>query len=202
MRLVPSLILPVVMLAACSSEENAAAAASYDCGALQPLFESRTDAVPFEAVRTGNLMLGDTKLDDQYTTDVRVQDNRCTASVMKGFFGADANIYIVNCVAFQAGSLDNEANEAKAREIFNEVEAMVSSCLGSELVAETVEESADFDIYRKTTWDLENPPELETGSFRVDPVYLEMSYSPFMRGRGGPSGWLVELQLQEQREGE
>jgi hypothetical protein len=34
--------------------------------------------------------------------------------------------------------------------------------------------------------------------FTADPAFLEMSYTPFMRGRGGPSGWQVVLQFQAQ----
>lgn len=199
MRPVTALILPALLLAACSGADDATAA-SDGCGPLQPVIDSRTDDVPFETVRKAKFKLGDMELDDKFTTGITLGDNLCTTSVMEGFFGQDASIYIFNCAVFQAGTLDNEANEAKALAAFAEAEAMVTRCLGPDFVAETSEESADFEVFRKTSWDLANPPEIETGSFRADPAYLELSYSPFMRGRSGPSGWLVELQFQEQRE--
>lgn len=198
MRLVPVLFLPALMLAACSGDKTAAAATS-PCGALQPVIDSRTEVVPFERVRKGKFKLGEMELDDKFITAVTVGNNLCTTSVMEGFFGEETSIYIFNCEVFQAGTLDSESNEAKARDAFDKVEAMMTACLGTDFIAETSDENADFDVYRKTTWQAANPPEMAEGSFRVDPAYLELSYSPFMRGRGGPSGWLVELQLQEQR---
>ncbi|GGD15057.1 hypothetical protein [Aquisalinus flavus] len=198
MRRVTALILPALVLAACSGD-NKAIAASGPCGPLQPVFDSRTNAVPFETVRKAKFKLGEVELDDKVTTGITLGDNLCTTSVMEGFFGQDANIYIFNCPVFQAGTLDREANEARAMEAFSRVEAMVTSCLGPDFIAETSEESTDLEVFRKTIWDFVDPPEIAAGSFRADPAYLELSYSPFMRGRSGPSGWLVELQLQEQR---
>lgn len=188
--------LTALAVSACGPET--VSKTSDPCAAVERIQTARLDKEPFESMRGDNIMLGDNPLDDSWVTSTDLFGKSCRVSAMRNFFGND--LHILNCSLYAAtGSLNKEENEAKARKAVTEVREELTQCLGDSWEISETSESSDYDIYQKITFEQTEPDkDTEDFEFRADPLYIEMSYSPFMRGRGGPTGWIAEVQFQEQ----
>ena len=192
-----AILASVLGLAACGASGSGEALAAGPCGNVQPLLDARSEAIPFESLRGENKMLGDSPLPDSFVGKFPAFGGTCEAHTMSGFFGDTSTIYTYSCDLFEGGTMDRDANQGKAEKAFRQAQDELAACLGPDWTSEEKTESRDFDVYHKITYEPKDMVQNESG-FTVDPAYLEMSYTPFMRGRGGPSGWQVVLQFQQQ----
>lgn len=192
-----ALALTVLSLAACGAEGAGPKAAAGPCANVQPILDARLEETPFLSLRGKNKMLGDNPLPDTFLGKHDAFGGKCEAGVMSGFFGASTTIYTYGCTLFEAGTMDREADGELAEKKFKEAQDEMTACLGEGWTSTETTENADYDFYRKIKWAPEFA-EASASGFTVDPVYLEMSFTPFMRGRGGASGWTVQYQAQAQ----
>jgi hypothetical protein len=197
-----AILASVLGLVACgASGQGTDPAVAGPCGNIQPLLDARGEAIPFESLRGENKMLGDSPLPDSFLGRFSAFGGTCEAHVMSGFFGETSTIYTYSCDLFEGGMMDRDADQVKAETAFKAAQDELAACLGSGWISEEKTDNPDFDVYHKITYKPEDMARSE-GGFTADPAYLEMSFTPFMRGRGGPSGWLVVLQFQQQVDGE
>jgi hypothetical protein len=197
-----ALSISIFALAACGNSGSDAANAPQQvakgpCSDVEMILAAKQDNEPFASLRGNNQMMGDMVLDDKWVAKTNAFDGACEVNAMRGFFGEPMDIHTFKCTLFEAGNFDRKENEVKARAAMAKVEATLSQCLGDDWIVEETTEKRDFDIYRKLKYSPVIP--VETGSdFTVDALYAELSFTPFMRGRGGKSGWDVIVQFQEQ----
>ncbi|MBY9067297.1 hypothetical protein K1X12_10325 [Hyphomonas sp. WL0036] len=187
--------LSILTLAACQGGEAAPAKAAGPCANVKPILDARGEAEPFLSLRGENRMMGEMPLPDSYLGQHDAFGKTCNTSVMRGF-GSGA-IYTYSCTLFEGKSMNRDGDQAEAEAAFTKAAEEMKACVGEgwEIAEDT--EDMDFEIYRKFTYAPAEMPSSSSG-ITVDPAFLEMSYTPFMRGRGGPSGWLVVLQVQGQ----
>ena len=190
----------ILALAACGgakTENNTAETKpAGPCAEVEMIMAAKSDAEPFQSLRGENVMLGERALEDKWTAKVSSFDGRCEINAMRGFFGEPTDIHTYGCVLFEAGNFDREENEVKARAMLEDIETTLISCLGDNWTVEETTEKRDFDVYRKLKFVQTDAPETDA-KFTADALYAEMSFTPFMRGRGGKSGWDVHVQFQE-----
>lgn len=194
------LAFPALLLAACGSGDKPPEFAKNSCEAVQAIMAEGAKDEPFAAFRGEPVMLGDRPLNDRWEANKTAFGTSCQTSVMRDMFGSDLHLY--NCELYASpGSLDKEAKEVEAREAINLVKETLETCLGDEWKVEESTENQDFQVYQKYLFEPKSGrPGADKFDFTADPIYIEMSYTPFMRGRGGPTGWLAKVQFQEQRE--
>lgn len=187
--------LSILTLAACEAGEAAPAKDEGPCANVQPILDARGEAEPFLSLRGDNRMLGDRPLPDSFHGTHEAFGKSCKTDVMSGF--GSTVIYTYSCTLFEGKSMDREGDAAEAEAAFSEAATEMKACVGEGWEIEEDSEDMDFEVYRKLTY---KPVDMQSSAsgITVDPAYLEMSYTPFMRGRGGPSGWLVVLQVQGQ----
>jgi len=194
---IAALSLSILSLAACGAADSGAPkTASGPCGNIQPILDARTEAEPFLSLRSKNRMLGDMPLPDSFEGKHAAFGKVCTMNVMNGF-GGGSKVYTYSCPLFEGNSMDREGDQARAEAAFDTAAAELKACLGEGWETDEDSENMDFEVYHKFTYAPVDMPASASG-FTVDPVYLELSYTPFMRGRGGASGWQVVLQAQAQ----
>ncbi|WP_299950541.1 hypothetical protein [Hyphomonas sp. BRH_c22] len=155
--------------------------------------EARAEDEPFSSLRGDPRMLGGEPLPDAWESKETLLDSACRLSAMRGFFGGNTDIHTYSCTLFEAGTMNPEADGELARSAYEAAVSTAEACLGDAWTTDTVTESAQYDVYGKTTF---KPvvPEEQAGGFRADPIYVEMLFSRFTEGRGGKSGWEVTLQ--------
>ena len=200
----------ILALAACGGETPTPAAAS---GAEQPvaaapaardgckdiatLAAAMNETEPFASLRTGNVMLGDMKVDNSFTTDVAPAGATCKMGRMSGFSDDAGQMHVVNCELFSSGMLDREENEAKAQAIFDQAKAELDKCLPAGWTSRDGGnngfETNESLIY-ETAADIER--EKSSNSY-VYPISLgkEWSDGGF---RGQMPGWKVTLNFQKE----
>lgn len=188
----------ILALAACggASTSEETQVAKGPCADVEMIMAAKSDAEPFQSLRGDNVMLGERPLEDKWVSRVSSFEGRCEINAMRGFFGEPTDIHTYGCILFEAGNFDREENEAKARAVLDDIETTLIACLGDEWTVEETTEKMDFDVYRKLKFSPVNEIESEA-KFKADALYAEMSFTPFMRGRGGKSGWDVHVQFQE-----
>ncbi len=189
------LLLPLAALTACGKGE--ATAGKDPCAQISTIMAARDEDEPFTSLRGDPRMLGDEPLPDAWVSKDGLLDGTCRVSAMRGFFGGDTDIFTYSCTLFEAGTMNPEADGELAKAAYTEAVSEVEACLGDAWAAEKETESAQYEVYGKTTF---KPvvPEEQVGDFSADPLYVEMLFSQFTGGRGGNSGWEVTLQAQKQ----
>jgi len=177
--------------------QAAAPVARDSCKDIATLAAAMNEPEPFTSVRTGNVMLGETKIEGSFTTDISPAGAACKLGTMDGF-GQDAGkMYVANCELFSSGMFDREENGAKAKEIFDKAKAELDSCLppgwSSRDGGNNGIETNESLIY-ETAADIERE---KASSTYVYPISLGKEWSDGgMRGR--PSGWIVTLNFQKE----
>ena len=192
----PVIGLSVFTLSACGAGEAGPAKVAGSCGNVQPILEARAEAEPFKSLRGKNRMLGDRPLPDSFEGKHDAFGKACTTNVMDGF-GGGATIYTYSCPLFEGNSMDRDADSKEAEAAFNKAADEMMACLGEGWETAEDTEHMEYEVYHKYTYKPADMQDSASG-FTADPAFLEMSYTPFMRGRGGPSGWQVVLQFQAQ----
>ncbi len=198
----------VFALAACDGEAPATTPAAPEVGVVAPaprdgckdiamLASAISEAPPFMSLRTGNIMLGDHKVEDQFTTEVQPAGAQCTMGQMSGWNPGDPDTYVVNCQLFSAGVFDDEENGAKAKIAFDAAKAQLDQCLPAGWTARdggnNGDERTEALIY-ETVADLARK---EGSDFYVYPIELRKEYTTNGSIRSGrPSGWSVVLNFQ------
>ena len=192
-------LLPLAALAACSTGE--AVAGADPCAQISAIMAARAEDEPFSSLRGDPRMLGDSPLPDAWESKETLLDSACRLSAMRGFFGGNTDIHTYSCTLFEAGTMSLAADGELAKAAYEEAVSTAEACLGDAWTMDSVTESAQYDVYGKTTF---KPvvPEEQVGGFRADPLYVEMLFSRFTEGRGGKSGWEVTLQAQKQTRAE
>lgn len=192
------LIGSLAALAACGGESatEETPVATGPCADVEMIMAAKSDPEPFQRLRGDNVMLGERPLEDKWVSKVSSFEGRCEINAMRGFFGEPIDIHTYGCALFEAGTFDREENEVKVREVLENVKTALITCLGDEWTVEETTEKMDFDVYRKLKFSPVDEVESDA-KFTADPIYAEMSFTPFMRGRGGKSGWDVHVQFQE-----
>ncbi|KCZ89579.1 hypothetical protein [Hyphomonas jannaschiana] len=190
--------LSILTLSACGAagSETGTQDAVGPCGNIQPILNARSEGEPFGSLQGANKMMGDTPLPDTFIGMHKAFGAACTASVMDGF-GAGSTIYTYSCPLFEGNSMGRDAERADAEAAFAMAASEMRACLGEAWETAEDTENGDYQVYHKFTYKPVAMADSASG-FTVDPAFLEMSYTPFMRGRGGPSGWQVVLQFQAQ----
>ncbi|MAP95768.1 MAG: hypothetical protein CMK07_12530 [Ponticaulis sp.] len=192
-------LLPLALIAACSSAASPPDFTANTCDAVNAVLAAGSTDNPYSVFRGEPAMLGDRVLDDKWVANKAAFGETCQINIMRNMFGAD--IYTYSCDLYSSpGSLNKDEKEAEARAEINRVKDTIASCLGDDWVMDESTEDPDVEIYQKYDFEpVSGRPGADEFDFTVDPIYVEMSYTPFMRGRGGPSGWLAKVQFQEQR---
>jgi hypothetical protein len=190
--------LSMLTLSACGAADSefGTEEAVGPCGNIQAMLDARTEAEPFKRLRGVNKMMGDTPLSDTFIGMHKPFGAACTASVMNGF-GAGTTIYTYSCPLFEGNSIGRDDERADAEAAFDTAASEMRACLGDGWETAEDTENGDYQVYHKLTYKPVDMADSASG-FTVDPAFLEMSYTPFMRGRGGPPGWQVMLQFQAQ----
>lgn len=193
------LALPVLLLAACGNDAPPKFTQN-TCEAVQAVMTEGAKDDAFKGFRGEPVMLGDRALDDRWIANKAAFGEECKTSVMRDAFGSD--MYMYNCELYASpGSLNKDAKEAEARKAVDSVKDTLVECLGDDWVMRETSEHVDFEVYQKYLFEPKSGrPGADKFDFTADPIYIEMSYTPFMRGRSGPTGWLAKVQFQEQRE--
>lgn len=184
-----------------SGSEQAAAtatpAARDGCKDIADLAAAMNEPEPFASLRTGNVMLGDTKLEDSFTTDVTPAGAACKMGMMNGFGQDSGMMHVVNCELFSSGSFDREENGVKAKEIFDKAKAELDRCLPAGWTAREGNnngiETNESLIY-ETAADIERE---KTATTYVYPINLSKEWSDGA-GRGQFPGWKVTLNFQKE----
>lgn len=190
--------LPLALLTACSTA-TAPEFAPGTCEAVSAVLSAGQEASPYASLRGAPEMLGEQELEDNWQTILPVFGEACNTAIMRDMFGSD--IYVLNCPLYHSpSSLDRPAREAEARAASEAVVGTLSECLGDEWIIRETTENADFEVYHKYVFEpASGRPGADQFNFTVDPIYVTMSFTPSMRGRGGAPGWIAEVQFQEQR---
>ena len=192
-------LLSFTFLAACSAATPQPDFTANTCDAVNAVLASGASDDPYAVFRGEQAMLGDRPLEDQWIANKPAFGETCQTNIMRDMFGAD--IYSYSCDLYASpGSFDKEEKEIEARATIDDVKDTISTCLGDEWVMEETTEHQDFQVFQKYECEpASGRPGAGEFDFTVDPIYIEMSYTPFMRGRGGPTGWVAKVQFQEQR---
>lgn len=178
-------------------ETAAPATAQRDgCKDIATLATAMTEAEPFASLRTGNVMLGDHKVEDSFTTAVAPAGASCTMGKMDGWNPGDAPMYVVNCTLFSSGMLDAEENGAKAKDVLDAAKQQLDACLPagweSRDGGNNGDERTEALIYETAA----DRARSETSDFYVYPIELRKEYyTGSMRG-GKTPGWYVTLNFQ------
>jgi len=195
-----AIVLGAAALTACGGADTSfkdPSQAAGTCGTIEMLNAARSDAEPFQSLRGDPVMMGENPVEDAFIMTGTAFNSTCEINAMRGFFGEPFDIHTLNCDLFNAGNFDKEENARLATAAFERVEANLSECLGDGWTQTEKDSDRDYEIYRKITY--KRVDAQPTGAkFTSDPLYLELSYTPFLRGRGGKPGWQVTLQFQEQ----
>lgn len=193
--------LSLLVLAGCGGGGGTKEAAFEpgSCDAVRSVLAAGQETVPYSSLRGEPKMQGERVLNDTWIAKSPAFGEHCEIGVISGMMGTDISLY--RCELFTAlRSSDRETTEAEARALMSDVSDTIKGCLGDEWVAEETTEHDDFEVYQNFVFEpVSGRPGADTFDFTVDPIFLKMSYTPYMRGRSGPSGWIVELQFQEQR---
>lgn len=174
----------------------AAPAARDSCKDIAALASAMTEAEPFASLRTGNVMLGDHKVDDQFTTDITPAGAQCKMGQMKGWNAGDPDMFVVNCELFSGGVFDEEENAVKAKAAFDAARAELDKCLPAGWSARdggnNGDERTEALIYETAA----DKARSEGSNVYVYPVELRKEYyQGSMRG-GRTPGWSVVLNFQ------
>jgi len=166
------------------------------CKDIATLASAMTEAEPFASLRTGNVMLGDHKVEDSFTTDVAPAGASCTMGKMDGWNPGDAPMHVVNCTLFSSGMLDEEENGAKAKAVLDAAKQQLDTCLpagwASREGGNNGDERTESLIYETAA----DKARSETADFYVYPLELRKEYyTGSMRGGKSP-GWYVTLNFQ------
>lgn len=182
---------------AASGDAGTPVAAQRDgCKDIATMATAMSEAEPFASLRTGNVMLGDHKVEDSFTTDATPAGASCKMGKMDGWNPGDAPMYVVNCTLFSSGMLDQEENGVKAKEVFDAAKQQLDTCLPagweSRDGGNNGDERTEALIYETAA----DKARSETADFYVYPVELRKEYySGSMRG-GKTTGWYVTLNFQ------
>ncbi|MAK61480.1 MAG: hypothetical protein CMK09_10905 [Ponticaulis sp.] len=192
------LALPAFLLTACGNSTPPQITQN-TCEAVEVVITEGSKKNAFSAFRGEPVMLGDRELNHRWHANTNAFGDDCRTSIIRDMFGTD--LYTYHCELYaRTGSLEAEAREAEARAAIGEVRDLLSSCLGQDWVMKETSEHTDFEIYQKYLFEPKSGrPGADEFEFTADPIYIEMSYTPFSRGRSGPSGWLAKVQFQEMR---
>lgn len=200
----------ILALAACGGE---APASSNAAGAEQPvapapaprdsckdiaaLAAAMNETEPFTSLRTGNVMLGDMKVESSFTTDVAPAGATCKMGKMSGFSDDAGQMHVVNCELFSSGMLDREENDVKAIEAFNRAKAELDKCLPAGWTSRdggNDGDETDMSLIYETAADIERE---KTSSSYVYPISLGKEWSDGGFG-GRMPGWNVTLNFQKE----
>lgn len=188
---------PAPVAAAAAAEVEAVAAAPRDgCKDIALLAAALSEDTPFMSLRTGNVMLGDHKVDDQFTTDVQPAGAQCKMGKLSGWNPGDADTYVVNCALFSSGTFDEEENGVKAKAALDAAKAQLDTCLPTGWTARDGgnhgDERTESLIYETAA----DRARSETANAYVYPIDLRKEYyTGSMRG-GKMPGWNVTLNFQ------
>ena len=190
--------LPLALLAACNDAATAASepvkiAEMSACEAVSVI------SIPFESLKTGNVVMGEDELPDSFTTDAAPFGQTCTYGKMGGWNEGDPDTYVFRCPVFAAGTFDFDENKAKAEAAYADAKATLDECLGAEWAANTdvATSGEEFDesiIYERA----EDRERSETANFYMYPIMLQKDYNASPPSRGGTWGWLVDVAFQQQ----
>jgi hypothetical protein len=175
----------------------AAAPAPRDsCKDIAALASAMTGDEPFASLRTGNVMLGDHKVEDQFTTDVTPAGAQCKMGQMGGWNPGDPDMFVVNCELFSGGMFDEEENAVKAKAAFDAAKAELDKCLPGDWTSRdggnNGDERTEALIYETAA----DKARSEGSNFYVYPIELRKEfYQGSMRGGRSP-GWSVVLNFQ------
>ncbi|MDP3492217.1 MAG: hypothetical protein Q8R82_03820 [Hyphomonadaceae bacterium] len=174
----------------------AAPAARDGCKDIAALASAMTEAEPFASLRTGNVMLGDQKVDDQFTTDVAPAGAQCKMGQMKGWNAGDPEMFVVNCELFSGGVFDEEENSVKAKTAFDAAKAELDKCLPAGWTARDVGNNGDERTEALIYETAADKARSEGADAYVYPLELRKEYyQGSMRG-GRTQGWSVVLNFQ------
>lgn len=182
---------------AAEGEQAPAAAVARDgCKDIATLAAAMSEAEPFASLRTGNVMLGDQKVEDSFTTDAMPAGAACKMGKMDGWNAGDPPMYVVNCTGFSSGMLDEEENAVKAKAAFDAAKQQLDTCLPagweSRDGGNNGDERTEALIYETAA----DKARSESSSFYVYPIELRKEYyTGSMRG-GKTPGWYVTLNFQ------
>lgn len=195
------LLTAAICLAACNGSEKSGPekktkAEASACESIKTIIAATKDKPPYSSLQGNNAMLGDRPLPDSWLTRSEFFGKTCRINKMGKFFGGETDFYSFSCTLYEArGTLDKETRSAEARAIVDELKSDLDKCLPEGWVSSETTEDQNFEVYYKVKYEPEN---FESPfKFTADPVYLELTYTPFM-SRSAPSGWNVKLQFQEQ----
>lgn len=180
-----------------SAAAATAPAARDSCKDIAALAEAMNETEPFTSLRTGNVMLGDTKLDDSFTTDVAPAGATCKMGKMRGFSDDAGLMYVVNCELFSSGMLDREENEVKAKAAFDAAKAELDKCLPAGWTAREGNNNGietNVSLIYETAADIERQ---KTASSYVYPINLSKEWADGSF-RGQMPGWKVTLNFQKE----
>ncbi len=176
-------------------QQAAAPAARDSCKDIAALAAAMSEPEPFASLRTGNIMLGETKVEGSFTTAVAPAGAACKIGTMDGFGQNAGKMHVVNCELFSSGMLDREENGAKAKEIFDKAKAELDRCLPAGWTSRDGGnngfETNESLIY-ETAADIERKKTAETYVYPIN-LSKEWSDGGF---RGRTSGWVVALNFQ------
>lgn len=180
-----------------SAAPAAAPAARDSCKDIAALAAAMNETEPFTSLRTGNVMLGDMKVDDSFTTDVAPAGAACKMGKMSGFSDDAGQMHVVNCELFSSGMLDREENEVKAKAAFDQAKAELDKCLPA---GWTSRDGGNNGIETNISLIYETAADIErnnSSSTYVYPISLgkEWSDGGF---RGQTPGWKVTLNFQKE----
>ncbi len=194
------MLVPLVLFASACGEEDKSDAKSVSakssCADVETILAATSEKPPFSSLRGDNAMLGDRALPDAWVAKSEFFGKPCRVNKMGKFFGGETDFHTFSCQLYEArGSLDKENREIEARKIVDEMKAKLQACLPEGWTSEEKTEDQKFEVYYKIQYE---PKDFTSPySFTADPLYLEMTYTPFM-SRSTSSGWNVKLQFQEQ----
>ena len=193
-------VIPALLLAACGSEsDDQAQTASGPCAELASILDARDERTPFRSLRGAPVLQNDEPVPDAWQMSTSFDENvKCTVNVMRAFMGGETDVFTLSCPLYEAsGALEKERREQDARMIFDLMRSNLDACLVPDWRAKEITENPDFEIYHRLVYE-PTQNENESFAFKLDPIYLELTYTPFIRERTGASGWQVKLQFQKQ----
>ena len=195
-----ALVFSVLSLSACGTSQGELAEFEPEtCDAVTAIMQAGQAAEPYSALRGEPEMLGDMPIEDSWSANQSAFGEGCETAVLRDFF--DMDVFTYSCPLYaERSNLDRETHEVEARAAAQGALEIISACLGEDWIVEETTQNPDYQVFHKYLLEpAYGRPGADTFDFTVDPIYIELSYTPFMRGRGGPAGWQVYVQFQEQR---
>lgn len=158
------------------------------CEDIAKLAAAMSEPVPFASLRTGNVKLGETVVEDTFTTAAAPAGAPCTLAVMDGMSAETARIHVANCPVFSSGLLDREANAEKAKLAFDTLRGDLEKCLPKGWDAR---DGSQPDADSTEMLIFESPEDAKISmdaSFYTYPVQLKKAWD---------NGWKVTLNFQK-----